>query len=165
MEIGVREAKNKLSKYLKQVKQGESIVITEHGVPIDEFLVPQKSLQEIWPSVKNNHEPFNEIARQFKVSALVAARRALNLHLINKERFFKFYNSYKEDERRKASGDDTGGNFYDTQRLRVGKRFAAAVVTAVREKKISHLEAYRLTGLYGYTFDKFIASLGLRGSH
>ncbi|UMZ74727.1 type II toxin-antitoxin system Phd/YefM family antitoxin [Natranaerofaba carboxydovora] len=34
MDIGVREAKNKLSKYLKQVKQGETIVITEHGIPI-----------------------------------------------------------------------------------------------------------------------------------
>lgn len=129
-----------------------------------EFLIPEKHLRETWEFVKNTPEPFNEIASQFKVSQLVAARRALDLRLINKSDFFYFYNNYKEDQRRRTEKDDSGGgDFYNNQRLRVGKRFTNAVVTAVKENKLSHLEAYRLTGLYGKTFDKFAASLGLRG--
>ena len=43
-----------------------------------EFLVPERELRRIWPSVRDDSEPFQTIARQFKVSALVAARRALD---------------------------------------------------------------------------------------
>lgn len=32
--VGVRELKAQLSAYLRQVKAGETIVITEHGMPI-----------------------------------------------------------------------------------------------------------------------------------
>lgn len=34
MKVGVREIKNGLSRYLKHVKNGESIIITEHNKPI-----------------------------------------------------------------------------------------------------------------------------------
>ncbi len=31
MSVGVRELKNKLSRYLEKVKEGESLAVTEHG--------------------------------------------------------------------------------------------------------------------------------------
>lgn len=31
MEVGIRELKNGLSRYLKRVQDGESVVVTEHG--------------------------------------------------------------------------------------------------------------------------------------
>lgn len=34
MEVGIKEAKNNLSRYLKCVKAGEEIIITERGKPI-----------------------------------------------------------------------------------------------------------------------------------
>lgn len=40
-EVGVREAKAKLSEYLRKVKAGETVVITEHGVPVGK-LVPME---------------------------------------------------------------------------------------------------------------------------
>jgi Zn-dependent peptidase ImmA (M78 family) len=126
-----------------------------------EFLVPERKLRQLWPSVKTAPEPFNAIAKNFKVSVLVAARRALDLQLIKKEAFFDFYHAYRkeEKERRQAVSQQTGGDFYRTQNSRVGRPFASAVASAVIEGKLLYSEAYRLTGLYGNTFDNYMKYL------
>lgn len=129
-----------------------------------EFLVPQSELRQTWPSVRGDSEPFQTIARRFKISALVAARRALDTNLINKEAFLNFYRAYQSDERRAAADRSPGGDFYVNQNLRVGQRFASAVIRAVKEGKLLYSEAYRLTGLYGKTFDHYATSLGFRGA-
>jgi len=51
-----------------------------------------------------------------------------------------------------AKGRD-GGDFYATSNLRIGRRFAEAVVRATREGKLLYRDAYQLTGLYGDTFE------------
>lgn len=127
-----------------------------------EFLVPAAKLREYRQQAIQNPEPYNDIARRFKVSELVGARRALDLNLIAKDEFFAFYNDYLVDERRKATKQgDGGGNFYNNQDMQVGRRFAFAVARAAREGKLSYKEAYRLTGLYGWTFEKYITSRGM----
>ena len=125
-----------------------------------EFLVPEAALRQFWPTVRRAQEPFQEIARQFKVSALVAARRALDLGLISRDAFFEFYAAYRDDERRLMAKRPSGGNFYATQNLRLSRRFATTVSRAVKEGKLLYVDAYRLTGLFGKTFDRYTASLG-----
>jgi Zn-dependent peptidase ImmA (M78 family) len=127
-----------------------------------EFLVPEQQIRRIWPSKQGDPECFQSIAREFKVSELVAALRVLNLGLIGKDRFLTFYYDYQKKERRKTPPE--GGDFYATQNLRIGRQFASAVVRAAKEGKILYSEAYRLTGLYGKTFDSYAASLGIGGS-
>lgn len=34
IEVGVRELKNSLSSYLRRVRQGETVVVTDRGVPV-----------------------------------------------------------------------------------------------------------------------------------
>lgn len=126
-----------------------------------EFLVPERALRSTWTSVRNDAEPFQAIARQFKVSVLVAARRALDLDLIGVEEFRDFYRAYQEDERRVSSQRPPGGDFYATQNSRIGRRFGDAVVRAAKEGKLLYSEAYRLTGLYGKTFERFADSLAV----
>jgi len=126
-----------------------------------EFLVPEESLRLAWPSVKSQTERFQALAKRFKVSELVIARRALDLRLISRPDFFKFYRDYSLSERHWDSGQTEGGNFYATQSLRLGRRFAETLVLATLEGKVSYKEAYRLTGLYGTTFHRFATALGL----
>jgi Zn-dependent peptidase ImmA (M78 family) len=128
-----------------------------------EFLVPEQQIRRIWPSIRSSTERFQLLAREFKVSELVTARRSLDLGLIAKKEFLKFYYDYLNDERRKSARRKDGGDFYATQNLRVGKRFASAVIRAAKESKILYSEAYRLTGLYGKTFDQYASSLGIGG--
>lgn len=114
-------------------------------------------------AIRSNPERFQLLAREFKVSALVAARRSLDLGLITKKEFLAFCHDYMSDERRKAANRQPGGDFYSNQNMRVGRRFASAVVRAAKEGKLLYSEAYRLTGLYGKTFDRYAASLGIGG--
>ena len=127
-----------------------------------EFLIPEQQIRRIWPSTKDNTDRFQSLAREFKVSELVVARRALDLRLIIKDEFLNFYRDYLNKERRKPPPE--GGDFYANQNLRVGRRFASAVVRAAKEGKLLYSEAYRLTGLYGKTFDRYAGSLGFGGS-
>jgi Zn-dependent peptidase ImmA (M78 family) len=124
-----------------------------------EFLVPENELSKVWDSIKNDTEPFQMLARQFKVSVLVAARRALDLRLINSGEFFEFYRNYLDDERRKAKRRQPWGDLHKTQDLRVGKRFASTVIRAAREGKLLYSEAYQLTGLYGKTFESYASHI------
>ncbi len=125
-----------------------------------EFLVPEDELRRLWGTLQTLADPFNEVAREFRVSVLVAARRLLDLAFITRDRFLEFYQAYLEDEHRKHESKTDGGDFYRNQNGRVGKRFGAAVVRAAREGKLLYRDAYNLTDLYGLTFDKYAAHLG-----
>jgi len=118
-----------------------------------EFLVPAATMQAAWPEVRNAENPFNTLARRFKVSEIVVGRRALDLDLVSRAGFFAFYEEYITRERAKKKGG--GGDFYVLQSNRVGRSFARAVVQAVREGRLLYKDAYALTGLRGTTFDQF----------
>jgi prevent-host-death family protein len=46
MKVGTRELKSKLSEYLRRVKSGESIIVTDHGKPIGQIIPVQSTLAE-----------------------------------------------------------------------------------------------------------------------
>lgn len=127
-----------------------------------EFLMPALEVHGCWDQARRADEPFQMLARRFKVSAIVAARRALDLGLIEKKAFFDFYNAYLDDERRKEASHASGGSFWNNQNVRVGQRFGHAVVRAAREGKLLYREAYRLTGMHGETFTKYAEALGFQ---
>lgn len=124
-----------------------------------ELLVPSHTLLDRWPGVKHSDEPFQDLARAFKVSAVVAARRALDLKLITKKAFFAFYDEdhqqWKNRRARQKAEKKGGGDFYRNQDAKLGKRFAYAIVRAAREGRLLYREAYRLTGLKGATFSRY----------
>lgn len=115
-----------------------------------ELLVPGFLLKENWTSIE-------DCARRFNVSRLVIARRAHNLGIISDEEYRDFYKKYRSliaSQKKKGSG----GAFYATALKRVGRLFASHVYSAVKANQISYTEAYRLTGLYGTTFEKFMTT-------
>ena len=59
----------------------------------------------------------------------------------------------KAEEKEKAKKG--GPNFYDVQDVRLGKRFAYAVVCAARQGRLLYRNAYQLTDLKGETFDRY----------
>lgn len=46
VQVGVRELKNQLSKYLRQVKAGQTVTITERGQPVGKIVPVAQSLEE-----------------------------------------------------------------------------------------------------------------------
>jgi Zn-dependent peptidase ImmA (M78 family) len=124
-----------------------------------EFLVPARELKQYWPHVKHEDDAFERVARLFKVSPIVAARRAMDLRLVGREAFFAFYREYTRRERERSTG--SGGDFYNTQNTRVGVTFALAVMRAALEGRVSFKEAYDLTGLRGGAFQEYGRRLGV----
>ena len=125
-----------------------------------EFLVPQQALQEYWTTVQDLGNPYQVIARKFKVSAIVAARRLLDLDLIDGDTFFASYNDFKGQGKNAVPTSD-GGNFWNTQRWRIGPRFAGAVARAAREGRLLYREAYSLSDLRGDTFERMPEKMGV----
>ena len=120
-----------------------------------EFLVPAKQFVEAWSASSHDDAGTAALARRFKVSPIVVARRAKDCRLISADAFFAFYQRYVKRERAKREAQKPGGNFWLTQNVRLGKRFGRAVITAAQDGRVSYTEAYDLTRLYGDTFDKY----------
>lgn len=117
-----------------------------------EFLVPSDSFNRLWKTTPR----MDLLAKHFKVSQIVIARRALDLRHISKTEFLRFY-SERMNEFRKKREVQTGGDFYATTKKRISPTFAGYVNLAVKSDKLLYRDAYRLTGLRGDTFDKFFS--------
>ena len=125
-----------------------------------ELLAPAREVRARWMEAKRLPNPFRSLARAFKVSRVVAARRAFDLSLIDRATFIDFYEAYMERQR-KSGTKATGGNFFNNQNTRVGELFATQVLRAAMEGRIGFKEAYDLTGLRGGTFQKYARQLGM----
>ena len=114
-----------------------------------EFLVPAMELRQLW------NGDIKAAARRFKVSEIVVARRAHDLGLLNNDDYRVFWMEYSQRPvaKKKNSG---GGSFYLTSVRRVGRSFAIHVRNAVNSRQLSYTDAYRLTGLYGKTYQHFM---------
>ena len=119
-----------------------------------EFLVPSDDLSSFWSDIKWHDNPYESTARHFKVSEVVVARRALDIGLITRAEFSEFYELQLDSERRQDRL--SGGNFWNNQNTRIGRRFEEAVVRAVREDRLLYRDAYALTGLKPETFEHLI---------
>lgn len=44
--VGIRELKAQISKYLRRVKEGQTLIITDHGKPIGRIIPAEQTLEE-----------------------------------------------------------------------------------------------------------------------
>ncbi len=124
-----------------------------------EFLVPADQLRDAWQTTSDIDTAFRNLARHFKVSPIVIGRRAMDLHLVEREKFFDFYRSYTQNEGRQTGAG--GGDFYNNQNTKVGRLFASQIIRAAKEGRIGFKEAYDLTGLSGNAFQKYARKLDI----
>ena len=127
-----------------------------------EFLVPIEEFRKRWNTASRSSDPYQDLARHFKVSTVVAARRSLDSKLITREAFFEYYHENKAKNWRGTQQSDKsiGGNFWNNQVWRLGARFGSAVSRAVMEGRLSYTDAYSLTGLKGDTFSRIPEKMG-----
>ena len=117
-----------------------------------EFLLPAEEMIDQWVPAAQVEEALQTAARRFKVSVVVAARRAVHIGLIRPGEFRRFY-EWHAGALKPSSG---GGDFWNNQNTRIGRRFGSAVYRAVVGGRLTYREAYALTGLQGDTFAKFL---------
>jgi Zn-dependent peptidase ImmA (M78 family) len=121
-----------------------------------ELLVAKDVLVVEWKKVEKNINQLDVLERFFKVSKVVIARRLFDLGFYTRQQFFGFYNAYKAYwDAKKQSDDGGGGSFYANQPYRVGVKFFDTVNEAAVSGKLLYTDAYKLTNLYGSTFNNF----------
>ena len=98
------------------------------GQAAAEFLVPAAEIRDAWRDVAATGTAFENLARHFKVSPVVIGRRAMDLGLVEPEKFFSFYRDYTRHECQEKQPETGGGDFYNNQSTRVGQRFAKRVI-------------------------------------
>ena len=118
-----------------------------------EFLVPEQAFNQQW----KQHPVIKTIARHFKVSEIVIARRAMDTVKWSKKQFFDFYDEYRKREFTKKEKQSGGGDFFATAKKRISVTFASHIHQAVNSGQLLYRDAYKLTSLKGDTFQKFFS--------
>ncbi|MHB8432354.1 MAG: ImmA/IrrE family metallo-endopeptidase [Candidatus Tyrphobacter sp.] len=125
-----------------------------------EMLVPQAALRETFDAAEELQDALTRLARQFKVSTLVILRRIRGIGAITTAQFWAAYDA--ELGRIQSVQRASGGDFYLTQGVRVGKRFGRALVASTLEGTTLYRDAMRMLGISKMeTFREFGHSLGV----
>jgi len=123
-----------------------------------ELLVPIAALREEYRRGEELSEALARLARRFKVSTLVVLRRIHDAGGISRDHLNRAYEA--ELERLRSIPGGKGGNFYATQGIRVGERFARAVIASTLEGQTLYRDAFRMLGFSKWdTFRKFADGL------
>jgi Zn-dependent peptidase ImmA (M78 family) len=113
-----------------------------------EFLVPEEALHAQLDTRRDSIEESQRLAKRFKVSPLVVLRR---LHDAGRLDSYTFESAYAAEidrlrEQRAARKGRGGGNFYNTQPVRVSKRFARALLASTLDGDTRDTDAFEMLG-------------------
>jgi Zn-dependent peptidase ImmA (M78 family) len=125
-----------------------------------ELLVPMEDLRTEYRRQSPLDDECARLARCFKVSTLVILRRLHEAGLMDRDRMWQAYE--EELARLRAIPRSSGGDFYLMQAVRVGQRFARALVVSTLEGQTLHRDAFRLLGFSKFeTFRELGRNLGV----
>lgn len=110
-----------------------------------EVLVPQESLRQRWTVVESVDLSATRLARFFRVSTVMIARRAFDLGLIEWPVYFNYYQ--EQAKLWKQEKKSTGGDPYRTIPIRNGRRFTEAVISSAFARSLLLRDAGRLLGV------------------
>jgi Zn-dependent peptidase ImmA (M78 family) len=128
-----------------------------------ELLVPMAEFRERFDPAADLREQLNPLAHHFRVSTQVILGRIRETGLLTWDQYF--HEVAVESDRVAEVLDEraaSGGDYYNTKGVNLGKRFARAVVGSALEGQTPYPQAFRLLGLKkASTFDRFAEKLGV----
>lgn len=110
-----------------------------------QILVPREFMKKEWSGSESIEENVDRMARHFRVSTVVVARRAFDIGLITWSVYSDYYRQQAALWQRKNHGD--GGNSYRNILARNGRQFSQAVVGSALARNLLLRDAGRLLGL------------------
>ena len=112
-----------------------------------ELLMPLQELQAAHQRNVPMADEIQRLAREFKVSTLVALRRLFDAGYITRNSLWKHYREEQERLRTQKERSSGCGDFYRSLGARTSKRFARAIVSSTLEGLTSFPDAFRMLGL------------------
>ncbi|MEI6715146.1 MAG: ImmA/IrrE family metallo-endopeptidase [Verrucomicrobiota bacterium] len=112
-----------------------------------ELLVPMSEIRDKLAELTATDNPVPALCRYFKVSSLVILRRLHDLKEINWETYRGLYREEETKFHARKATQKSGGNYYATQQVRAGRRFARALIGSALEGRTPYREAFSLLGV------------------
>jgi Zn-dependent peptidase ImmA (M78 family) len=112
-----------------------------------ELLMPMQELQTAYRPDEPVPQAIQRLAREFKVSTLVALRRLFDAGHLTPDALWQHYRAEQGRLRTLQERSSGGGDFYRSLGARASKRFARAIVASTLEGLTPFTEAYRLLGV------------------
>ena len=112
-----------------------------------ELLMPLEELRAVHRRNAPVPDEIQRLAREFKVSTLVALRRLFDAGYISRDELWQHYREEQERLRTLKERSSPGGDFYRSLGARTSKRFARAIVSSTLEGLTSFPDAFRMLGV------------------
>lgn len=112
-----------------------------------ELLMPLEALRAAYQPGTPVPDEIQRLAREFKVSTLVALRRLFDAGFLDQARLWQHYRDEQARLRALETHGTGGGDFYRTLGARTSKRFARAIVTSTLEGQTLFQDAFRMLGV------------------
>ncbi|GAB18713.1 hypothetical protein GOEFS_062_00220 [Gordonia effusa NBRC 100432] len=129
-----------------------------------EVLVPLAALRRDY-SGEATHEEVTRLSRRYRVSTLVILKRLFDARFLSWDTYRKRYEEEHEavvEHAKRRRGENSGGNYYNTQPLRLSRQFARAVVNSTYQGDTSFRDAFQLLGTRKHeTFTRLADELGV----
>jgi Zn-dependent peptidase ImmA (M78 family) len=133
-----------------------------------EVLVPEAEFQPLWSNTKSLKENIRTIVSEYRVSTLVALRRAYELGRIDYKQFSsefdEQYRLYREREKKEDANElkllkkkKSGGNFWASFEIRNSRRFTEFVIAEVKSGRTRYTDAATLLGVKTPTVERFVS--------
>lgn len=128
-----------------------------------EVLVPLAALRGDYRGEPTPQE-LARLARRYRVSTLVMLKRLFDAKFLSWDDYRQRYETELQAvvaAAKRRRGDSSGGDYYNTQPLRLSRQFAGAVVASTYEGDTSFREAFRLLGTRKHeTFSRLADEIG-----
>lgn len=112
-----------------------------------ELLMPMEQLRAAHQPHAPIPDEIQRLAREFKVSTLVALRRLFDAGSLTDAALWQHYREEQERLRTLKERSSPGGDFYRSLGARTSKRFARAIVASTLEGLTSFPDAFRMLGM------------------
>lgn len=112
-----------------------------------ELLMPLDELRAAHQRNAPIPDEIQRLAREFKVSTLVALRRLFDAGFITQAALWQHYREEHDRLRALKERSNGGGDFYRSLGARTSKRFARAIVASTLEGLTSFPDAFRMLGM------------------
>lgn len=128
-----------------------------------ELLVPMTEFSERFDANADLRSQLEPLAAHFRVSTQVILGRIREAGRLSWDDYLRELDAERARVAAIIAERESGGNYYNTKPVQVGKRFARALVASALEGQTSYSEAFRLLGLKkASTFDGLADRLGVR---
>lgn len=128
-----------------------------------ELLVPMVEFRAQFDAGGDLRDQLQPLAEHFRVSTQVILGRVREAGRLSWDDYLRELDVERARVAAIVAERGSGGNYYNTKPVQVGKRFARALVASALEGQTSYSEAFRLLGLKkATTFDGLADRLGVR---